>query len=150
MTNSLLVYGKAVRFVGAGLWYTQFNSPSGQANTNMDWSLQSGASGSSFSGFAWFGNYTTRHDGPGHTFDLRNQSNITIDNVWIEHQVVGVWGAAAAMNSIFTNMRSRDTMADCINLTNGSQGNLISNDEARSTAMTASRCSPPRTRTAVN
>jgi hypothetical protein len=25
------------------------------------------------------------------TFDLRNLSNITIDNGWIERQVVGVW-----------------------------------------------------------
>ncbi len=66
-----------------------------------------------------------------HTWDLRDQSNITIDNVWIEHTVVGVWGAAGVTNSTFTNMRIRDTFADGINLTNGSTGNLISNDEAR-------------------
>jgi hypothetical protein len=133
VSSKLLVYQKAVRVVGAGVWYTQFNAPSGQENTDADWDLQSGASGSSFTGFAWFGNYTSRQDGPGHTWDLRNQSNITIDNVWIEHQVVGVWGAANVQSSTFTNMRIRDTFADGINLTNGSQGNLISNDEARTT-----------------
>jgi hypothetical protein len=133
LSQSLQVYQKPVKVVGAGVWYAQFNSPANQENSDFDWSLQSGASGSSFSGFAWFGNYDQRVDGPGHTFDLRNLSNITIDNVWIEHQVVGVWGAAAVMNSTFTNMRIRDTYADGINLTNGSQGNLISNDEARST-----------------
>jgi hypothetical protein len=133
LSQSLQVYQKPVKVVGAGVWYAQFNSPANQEDSDFDWSLQSGASGSSFSGFAWFGNYDQRVDGPGHTFDLRNQSNITIDNVWIEHQVVGVWGAAAVMNSTFTNMRIRDTYADGINLTNGSQGNLISNDEARST-----------------
>jgi Pectate lyase superfamily protein len=133
VSSKLLVYGKAVRVVGAGVWYTRFSAPAGQENTDADWDVQSGASGSSFSGFAWFGNYTSRQDGPGHTWDLRNLSNITIDNVWIEHQVVGVWGAAAVTNSTFTNMRIRDTMADGINLTNGSQGNLVANDEARAT-----------------
>jgi hypothetical protein len=133
VTNKLLVYQKPVRVVGAGVWYTQFVAPAGQENTDTGWDLQSGASGSSFTGFAWFGNYTSRVDGPGHTWDLRNQSNITIDNVWIEHQVVGVWGAANVQNSTFKNMRIRDLYADGINLTNGSQGNLISNDEARST-----------------
>jgi hypothetical protein len=133
VSGKLLVYQKPVRVVGAGVWYTQFNAPSGQENTDADWDLQSGASGSQFAGFAWFGNYDSRIDGPGHTWDLRNQSNVTIDNVWIEHQVVGVWGAANVQNSTFTNMRIRDTFADGINLTNGSQGNLISNDEARTT-----------------
>jgi hypothetical protein len=133
VTSKLLVYQKPVKVVGAGVWYAQFNAPAGQENSDTAWDLQSGASGSSFTGFAWFGNYDSRIDGPGHTFDLRNQSNITIDNVWIAHQVVGVWGAAAVLNSRFTNMRLRDLYADGINLTNGSQGNLISNDEARST-----------------
>jgi hypothetical protein len=131
--QKLLVYQKPVKVVGAGVWYTQFVAPTTMENTDADWDLQTGASGSSFSGFAWFGNYDSRIDGPGHTWDLRNQSNITIDNVWIEHQVVGVWGAANVQNSTFTNMRIRDTYADGINLTNGSQGNLISNDEARAT-----------------
>lgn len=133
VTGRLSVYNKPVKVVGAGVWYTQFVAPANQTNTDTGWDLQSGASGSSFTGFAWFGNYTTRVDGPGHTWDLRNQSNITIDDVWIEHNVVGVWGASNVRNSTFTNMRIRDTFADGINLTNGSQGNLISNDEARST-----------------
>ncbi|GAA2016768.1 discoidin domain-containing protein [Catenulispora yoronensis] len=133
VTGRLLVYGKPVKVVGAGVWYAQFVAPAGQTNTDTGWDLQSGASGSTFTGFAWFGNYTTRQDGPGHTWDLRNQSNITIDNVWIEHNVVGIWGASNVQNSTFTNLRIRDTMADGLNLTNGSAGNLISNDEARTT-----------------
>jgi hypothetical protein len=133
VTGKLTVYSKPVQVVGAGVWYSQFVAPSTMENTDADWDLQSGASGSSFSGFAWFGNYTSRQDGPGHTWDLRNMSNITIDNVWIEHQVVGVWGAANVQSSHFTNMRIRDLMADGINLTNGSQNNVVSNDEARAT-----------------
>ena len=132
LTGRITVSGK-VKVVGAGVWYTQFVAPQSQTDTDTGWDVQSSASGSSFSGFAWFGNYTTRQDGPGHTFQLTNTSNLTIDNVWIEHNVVGVWGLTAVTNSTFTNMRIRDTLADGINLTNGSQGNLISNDEARTT-----------------
>lgn len=133
LTGRFTVYGHAVKIVGAGVWYTQFVAPQGQTNTDTGWDVQSTASGSSFSGFAWFGNYTTRQDGPGHTFQLTNVSNLTLDNLWIEHNVVGVWGLTAVKNSTFTNLRIRDTLADGINLTNGSQGNLISNDEARTT-----------------
>ena len=133
VSSRLTIYNKPVKVVGAGVWYTRFVAPQSMTDTDTGWDLQSGASGSSFSGFAWFGNYTTRQDGPGHTWDLRNQSNITIDDVWIEHNVVGVWGASNVQSSTFTNMRIRDTMADGINLTNGSQGDLISNDEARTT-----------------
>ena len=133
VSGRLLVYGKPVKVVGAGVWYSRFVAPSGQSDTDTGWDLQSGASGSTFTGFAWFGNYTTRQDGPGHTWDLRNQSNITIDDVWIEHNVVGIWGASNVQNSTFTNLRIRDTMADGLNLTNGSAGNLVANDEARST-----------------
>lgn len=133
VTGKFQVYSKPVSVVGAGPWYTQFVVPTTQANTDSGWSLQTGASGSTFRGFAWFGNYDVRQDGPGHTWDLRDQSNITIDNVWIEHMVVGVWGAAGVSNSHFTNMRIRDTYADGINLSNHSTGNVISNDEARAT-----------------
>jgi hypothetical protein len=133
LTGRIQVGGKGMRIVGAGVWYTQFVAPAGQTNTDTGFDVQSTAGGSSFSGFAWFGNYTTRQDGPGHTFQLANTSNISIDNVWIEHNVVGIWGLTAVKNSSFTNMRIRDTLADGINLTNGSQGNTISNDEARTT-----------------
>jgi Right handed beta helix region len=46
--------------------------------------------------------------------------------------VVGVWGTHVT-NSSFTNMRIRDTFADGINLNNGSSGNVMNNDETRST-----------------
>jgi hypothetical protein len=126
------VSGKAVKVIGAGPWYAQFNSPTTQDNTDNGWSVQSSANGSTFSGFAWFGDYTSRIDGPGKVFDLTDVSNITVDNVWIEHQVCAIWGTHVT-GLTATNMRIRDTYADGINLTNGSQNNLLSNDEARST-----------------
>ncbi|WP_051450797.1 discoidin domain-containing protein [Actinospica robiniae] len=133
VTGKFEVYGKPVQVVGAGVWYTQFNAPAGQEDTDVGFDLQSGVNGSSFSGFAWFGNYDQRIDGPGKVWNLSNVSNITINNVWVEHEVVAVWGASKVSNSTFENMRIRDTYADGINLTNASTGNLITNDEARAT-----------------
>ena len=70
---------------------------------------------------------------------------MTIDNIWVEHTICGVW-ATNVDNSTITNLRIRDTFADGVNLTNGSSGNTVSNDEARSAPVTtASRCSRPRT-----
>ncbi|MFG2884319.1 discoidin domain-containing protein [Streptomyces sp. NPDC048297] len=131
-SNKFNVYGQAVKVVGAGPWYTQFNAPAGSENSDIGWSVSSSANGSTFRGFGWFGNYTSRIDGPGKVFDLTDVSNITVDDVWIEHQVCAIWGTH--VNGLkATNMRIRDTFADGINLTNGSQNNLVSNNEARST-----------------
>ncbi len=132
-TSKFQVSGKAVKVVGAGPWYTQFNSPSTQDNTDVGFSVQSTANGSSFSGFGFFGNYTSRIDGPGKVFDLTDVSGLTIDNVWIEHTGRARSGAPTSTGLTATNLRIRDTFADGINLTNGSQDNLVGNDEARST-----------------
>ncbi|MCM2423163.1 discoidin domain-containing protein [Streptomyces sp. RKAG293] len=126
------VYGKAVKVVGAGPWFTRFNAPSTQANTDIGFRAEATANGSSFSGFAYFGNYTSRIDGPGKVFDFSNVANISIDNVWNEHTVCLYWGANTDNISI-TNSRIRDTFADGINMTNGSTDNHLNNIEARST-----------------
>jgi hypothetical protein len=131
-SSKFQVYGKAVKVIGAGPWYTQFNAPTTQDNADVGWSVPATANGSTFRGFGWFGDYTSRIDGPGKVFDLTDVSNITVDNIWIEHQVVAIWGTHVT-GLTATNMRIRDTFADGINLTNGSQNNLVSNDEARST-----------------
>ncbi|WP_035844400.1 discoidin domain-containing protein [Kitasatospora azatica] len=132
VSSKLQVYGKAVKVLGAGPWFTQFDSPTTQDSTDDGWSVSASANGSSFAGFAWFGNYVSRIDGPGKVFDLTDVSNLTVDNIWIEHQVCAIWGTH--VNGLTaTDLRIRDTFADGINLTNGSQNNLVSNDEARST-----------------
>jgi hypothetical protein len=131
-SSKLQVYGKAIKVVGAGPWYTQFQAPTGQENTDIGIRADSTANGSTFSGFAYFGNYTSRIDGPGKVFDFSNVANDTIDNVWVEHMVCMYWGANTDHMTI-TNSRIRDTFADGINMTNGSTDNLVSNDEARST-----------------
>ncbi|MFC7643132.1 hypothetical protein ACFQX6_21490 [Streptosporangium lutulentum] len=126
------VYGKAVKVVGAGPWYTQFRAPTTQDNTDIGFRAEGSAGGSSFSNFAYFGNYTSRIDGPGKVFDFANVANIVIDNIWNEHMVCLYWGLNTDRVTI-KNSRIRNMFADGINMTNGSTDNLVSNNEARAT-----------------
>ncbi|GAE06069.1 CARDB domain-containing protein [Paenibacillus sp. JCM 10914] len=131
-SNKFQVYGKPVKIIGAGPWYTRFTAPASQNNTDIGFTINSTANGSTFANFAYFGNYTSRIDGPGKVFDFSNVANITIDNIWTEHQVCMYWGANTD-NMKITNSRIRNVFADGINMTNGSSNNLVSNIEARST-----------------
>ncbi|GAA2926370.1 discoidin domain-containing protein [Streptomyces enissocaesilis] len=126
------VYGKAVKVTGAGPWYTKFHAPSSQDNTDVGFRAEASAKGSSFSGFAYFGNYTSRIDGPGKVFDFANVSDIVIDDIWTEHMVCLYWGANTDRMTI-RNSRIRNMFADGINMTNGSTDNLVSNNDARAT-----------------
>ncbi|MFF3754431.1 discoidin domain-containing protein [Streptomyces sp. NPDC002018] len=126
------VYGKPVKVVGAGPWFTRFFAPSTQDNTDAGFRVEAAAKGSSFGNFAFFGNYTSRIDGPGKVFDLSNVSDITIDNIWNEHTVCLYWGANADRITI-SNSRIRNTFADGINMTNGSTDNHVVNNDARAT-----------------
>ncbi|MGA5652524.1 discoidin domain-containing protein [Streptomyces seoulensis] len=126
------VYGKAVKIIGAGPWFTRFHAPSSQENTDIGFRADATAKGSTFAGFAYFGNYTSRIDGPGKVFDFANVSDITIDNVWVEHMVCLYWGANTD-NMTIKNSRIRDTFADGINMTNGSTDNHVVNNDARAT-----------------
>jgi hypothetical protein len=126
------VYGRAIRVVGAGPWFTRFVAPQNQSNTDVGFDAQSSANGSTFSGFSYFGNYDSRNDGPGKVFNFAGTSNMTIDNIWVEHQMCLYWGANTD-NSVIRNSRIRDTFADGINMTTGSAGNTVSNTDARST-----------------
>lgn len=130
--NKFQVYGKGIKVVGAGPWYTRFFAPTTQDNTDVGFRADSTANGSTFSGFSYFGNYTSRIDGPGKVFDFSNVANMVIDNIWVEHMVCMYWGANTDFITI-KNSRIRDTFADGINMTNGSTDNLVSNNEARTT-----------------
>ncbi|MEU3402100.1 discoidin domain-containing protein [Streptomyces filamentosus] len=126
------VYGKAVKVVGAGPWYTRFHAPATQDNTDVGFRAEAAAKGSLFKGFAYFGNYTSRIDGPGKVFDFANVSDVVIDDVWNEHMVCLYWGANTDRITI-RNSRIRNLFADGINMTNGSTDNLVSNNDARAT-----------------
>ncbi|MRN52619.1 discoidin domain-containing protein [Paenibacillus monticola] len=131
-SSKFQVYGKALKVIGAGPWYTRFVAPTSQANTDIGFRASDTANGSTFANFSYFGNYTSRIDGPGKVFDFANVANITIDNIWTEHQVCMYWGANTD-NMVIKNSRIRNTFADGINMTNGSTNNLVSNNEARAT-----------------
>ncbi|WP_312150904.1 CARDB domain-containing protein, partial [Paenibacillus odorifer] len=131
-SSKFQVYGKAMKIIGAGPWYTRFYAPTNQENTDIGFRASDTANGSTFANFAYFGNYTSRIDGPGKVFDFSNVANITIDNIWTEHQVCMYWGANTDY-MVIKNSRIRNTFADGINMTNGSTNNLVSNIEARAT-----------------
>jgi hypothetical protein len=131
-SSKFQVYMKPVRVIGAGPWYTRFVAPSTQENTDIGFRAESSANGSVFSGFAYFGNYTSRIDGPGKVFDFNGISGSTIENIWVEHMVCLYWGANTD-NMTLRNNRIRNMFADGINMTNGSSGNLVSNNESRAT-----------------
>ncbi|MEU5883023.1 discoidin domain-containing protein [Spirillospora sp. NPDC047279] len=131
-SNKFQVYGKAVKVVGAGVWFTRFHAPAGQENTDVGFRADATANGSTFASFAYFGNYTSRIDGPGKVFDFQNVSDIVIDDIWAEHMVCLYWGANTDRMTI-KNARIRDMFADGLNMTNGSTDNLVTNSEARST-----------------
>ncbi|MFF5025353.1 discoidin domain-containing protein [Streptomyces collinus] len=131
-SSKFQVYGKAVKVVGAGPWFTRFHAPASQENTDVGFRADAGANGSTFSGFSYFGNYTSRIDGPGKVFDFSNVSGITIDDIWVEHMVCLYWGANTDSMTI-KNSRIRDTFADGINMTNGSTDNHVVNNDARAT-----------------
>ncbi|MFC0627703.1 discoidin domain-containing protein [Kribbella deserti] len=131
-SSKFQVNSKAIKIQGAGPWYTRFRAPATQANTDVGIDASPTANGSTFSGFAYFGNYDSRNDGPGKVFNFANTSNMTIDNVWAEHMMCLYWGANTD-NSIIRNSRIRNLFADGINMTNGSAGNLVTNNDARAT-----------------
>ncbi|MBZ6295623.1 discoidin domain-containing protein [Streptomyces olivaceus] len=131
-SSKFQVYGKAVKVVGAGPWFTTFRAPTAQDNTDVGFRAEASAKGSSFANFTYFGNYTSRIDGPGKVFDFSNVSDIVIDNIWNEHMVCLYWGANTDRVTI-RNSRIRNMFADGVNMTNGSTDNLVSNNDARAT-----------------
>ncbi|NSC25346.1 glycosyl hydrolase [Streptomyces albus subsp. chlorinus] len=131
-SSKFQVYLKPVKVIGAGPWFTRFHAPAGQQNTDVGFRADNGANGSTFAGFAYFGNYTSRIDGPGKVFDFQNVSGITIENIWAEHMVCLYWGANTDRMTLRDN-RIRNTFADGLNMTNGSTDNLVADTEARAT-----------------
>ncbi|MHA4773565.1 discoidin domain-containing protein [Streptomyces sp. MSC1_001] len=131
-SSKFQVYGKPVQVLGAGPWYTRFHAPASQDNTDVGFRAEAAAKGSSFRNFAFFGNYTSRIDGPGKVFDFANVTDMQIDTIWTEHMVCLYWGANTDRITI-KNSRIRNMFADGINMTNGSTDNHVVNNDARAT-----------------
>ncbi|HWU09722.1 MAG TPA: CARDB domain-containing protein, partial [Streptomyces sp.] len=131
-SSKFQVYGKPVQVIGAGPWYTKFHAPAAQNNTDVGFRAEAAAKGSSFRNFAYFGNYTSRVDGPGKVFDFAGVGDMVIDNIWTEHMVCLYWGANTDRITI-KNSRIRNMFADGVNMTNGSTDNHVVNNDARAT-----------------
>ncbi|WP_344618398.1 discoidin domain-containing protein [Dactylosporangium salmoneum] len=132
-TGKFDINSKAIQVVGAGPWYTRFTTPQDQQNTDAGFRVQTSANGSSFKNLAFFGNYVERIDGPGKVWgELKDNQNLTIDNVWVEHTVCMYWGVHNSGINI-SNSRIRDTFADGINFTNDTTNTHLNNIDARST-----------------
>ncbi len=130
-SNKLTIYGRGIQVIGAGPWYTRFETPQNLENTNAGFDVQSSGSGSTFKNLSFWGNYTSRIDGPGKVWgELKDVNNLTIDNTWVEHTIVSYWGVHSS-GLRYTNGRIRNTFADGINMTSDSTGALVSNVDAR-------------------
>nr|WP_211344963.1 discoidin domain-containing protein [Rarobacter incanus] len=130
--GTLWVWGRAMDIVGAGPWFTLLHAPTDQINTNATIGVASAASGTQLRGFSYWGNYVERIDGPGKAINLWDVSDVTIDNVWLEHAVCGFWGTNIR-NVTIQNSRIRNMFADGVNMTNGSTSNTVRNVAARTT-----------------
>ena len=96
---------KSLQIVGAGPWFTRLIAPQGSENTETGFNISgAAATGSQFRNFGLFGNWTNRIDGQGQPFQLTNVSGLVLDNLWVQHFVVMVWGQNVD-NSTFTNDR---------------------------------------------
>ncbi|WP_433059497.1 discoidin domain-containing protein [Dactylosporangium sp. CS-033363] len=127
------INSKGIQVVGAGPWYTKFTTPQDQQNTDAGFSVQTSANGTTFKNLSFFGNYVERIDGPGKVWgELKDNQNLTIDNVWVEHTVCMYWGVHNSGINI-SNSRIRDTFADGINFTNDTTNTHLNNIDARST-----------------
>ncbi len=111
---------------GAGMWYTNLNG-AGAA-------FKYGAT-SKFYDFAMTGISTVRNDKDdlaAFEGNSKKATNITIQNVWIEHTKVGVWSALTD-RLVIQGCRIRNTYADGINLCSKTNDALIRNNNIRNT-----------------
>ncbi|UJF31466.1 right-handed parallel beta-helix repeat-containing protein [Paenibacillus hexagrammi] len=107
-------------------------APQDQSNTDVGFRIDSTANGTTIRDLSAWGNYQYRVDGPGKFLDGDHMQNVTIQNVWAEHFICLYWGVGAS-NNTFRNNRIKNTFADGINMTNGSNNNIIDNNYARAT-----------------
>ncbi|OCT13602.1 glycosyl hydrolase [Paenibacillus pectinilyticus] len=132
INSKIFIYGRATEIIGAGPWYTKLTAPQDQSNTDVGFNIASTANGSTIKDLSAWGNYQYRVDGPGKFIDGNGMQNVTIQNIWAEHFICLYWGVGAS-NNTFRNNRIKNTFADGINMTNGSNNNIIDNNYARAT-----------------
>lgn len=114
-----------VTIQGAGMWYTNL------AGAGASFHYQGTCK---FYDFAMTGVSTIRDDGGDLAgFEgVAKATNVTIENIWMEHMKVGVWSSNTT-NLVIQGCRIRDTYADGINLCSGTNNATVRNNSIRNT-----------------
>ncbi|HXT22109.1 MAG TPA: choice-of-anchor D domain-containing protein, partial [Thermoanaerobaculia bacterium] len=126
--NNIITLPASLAVQGAGMWHTKLVTAGG--TKNVSWGFQVGGNGCTFQDFAMFGSYDTRVDGTGRAFGGNMMTNTSIRRIWAERWVVGGW-ITGGSNLLFQDIRFRNTMADGINLANGTRNSRIANSTVR-------------------
>ena len=122
---------------GAGMWYTKLKGPKAL------FFCYGATARCVFGDFSIYGEATARAEesqGVQKAFAGPMGQNSLIENVWIEHEVGGIWvgndppyQTQPTTNLTIRNCRIRDTYADGINLDNGTSNSLVENCHMRNT-----------------
>lgn len=121
--RALSVDGVTVR--GAGMWHT---------------TLYGAGAAFSYSGTARFFDFAMTgvsyiRDNDGDLAGFENSgsgTNVTIQNIWMEHMKVGVWSAHTT-GLVIQGCRIRNTFADGMNLCSGTYNSTVQNNSVRNT-----------------
>ena len=118
------VSGVTIR--GAGMWHTNLN---GEGAAFKYYGT------AKFHDFAMTGVTTIRDDSndfAGIEGNGSRSTNVTVENIWMEHMKVGVWSCNSE-NLIIQGCRIRNTFADGINLCSATNNAVVRNNQLRNT-----------------
>jgi hypothetical protein len=140
-----LILAGSIVIQGAGMWYSTLEGFGAQFELMGRATSTSPALGVTyeFHDFSLFGDVTWRNDNGGwQGFDGPWGQSSKIENVWIEHENVGIWLGSGwqfspPLSSPLTQgltvhgLRIRDTYADGINMADGTSGTTIEQTNVR-------------------
>ena len=116
----------SVHVRGAGMWHTKLTGSApmfygyGETFSVMDLSIHGGV--------------TFRNDvSPDNAFFGNMGAGTRIERVWIEHMKCGVWSNNGTTNLLVKDCRIRNTMADGVNLCDGTVDSAVENTHLRNT-----------------
>ncbi|MDR1544726.1 MAG: right-handed parallel beta-helix repeat-containing protein [Prevotellaceae bacterium] len=128
-TDKAFVWG-SLTIQGAGAWRSIISGKGAQ------FVIKNSVANITFKDFTIRGVETCRIDNGGQTAIESEQgysySNVTIDNIWVEHCKVGFW-IRNCNNLNIKNCRIRNVFADGINLNNGNTNAIIEHNHIRNT-----------------
>jgi hypothetical protein len=140
-----LILSGSITIQGAGMWYSTLSGFGAQFELMGRATSTSPALGVTyeFHDFSLFGDVTWRNDNGGwQGFDGPWGQSSKIENVWIEHENVGMWlgsgwqfapplSAPLTQGLTVHGVRIRDTYADGINMADGTSGTTIEQTNVR-------------------